>query len=226
MESLILKLQAEVAARKRPRSDSWPSVRVVTVVAVGMLTAFVLGTRSVGDTAGWSAGAAMKDRMLALNAQVDALQGQVALQQAQIERYERMREFSVKYSIPADLAEKIEEIALAEGVEPELAFDLVRVESEFNPRAVSSAGALGYTQLMPSTAAHLQPGITRAEILDRDTNLRLGFRYLGSLVERYRGDITLALLAYNRGPFRVDELLSSGVDPSNGYARRVLGGSR
>jgi soluble lytic murein transglycosylase-like protein len=226
MESLILKLQAEVAARKRPRGDSWPTVRVVTVVAVGMMTAFVLGTRSAGDTAGWAAGAAMKDRMLALNAQVDALQGQVALQQAQIERYERMREFSVKYSIPADLAEKIEEIALAEGIEPALAFDLVRVESEFNPRAVSSAGALGYTQLMPGTAAHLQPGITRAEILDRDTNLRLGFRYLGSLVERYRGDVTLALLAYNRGPFRVDELLSSGADPSNGYARRVLGASR
>ena len=117
----------------------------------------------------------------------------------------------------------IEEIALAENIDPKLAFELVRVESGFNQRAVSPVGALGYTQLMPATAKLLVPGITRERIFDRETNLRLGFRFLRSMVNHYHGDIRLALLAYNRGPARVDQLLAAGIDPANGYTKLVLG---
>jgi soluble lytic murein transglycosylase-like protein len=99
----------------------------------------------------------------------------------------------------------------------------VRVESEFRSRAVSSMGAVGLTQVMPSTAQILQPGIERAQLFDRDTNLRLGFRYLNEMLRQYKGDLRLALLAYNRGPGRVDEILRGGGDPSNGYASKVLG---
>jgi soluble lytic murein transglycosylase-like protein len=141
----------------------------------------------------------------------------------QIERLQKAQHFSARYRIPADVAMAIHEIALAENIDPQLAFELVRVESEFNPRAVSPVGALGYTQLMPSTAALLKPGITRAQIFDRDTNLRLGFRFLRSLVNHYDGNVRLALLAYNRGPEKVDGLLRSGVDPGNGYAQAIMG---
>ena len=120
-------------------------------------------------------------------------------------------------------AKTIEEIALAENIDPKLAFELVRVESGFNQRAVSPVGALGYTQLMPETAKLLVPGITRERIFDRETNLRLGFRFLRSMVNHYHGDIRLALLAYNRGPARVDQLLAAGIDPANGYTKLVLG---
>lgn len=131
---------------------------------------------------------------------------------------------AIRYGIAYDLASDIRHHARAEGIDPDLAFRLVRVESEFKETAVSSAGALGLTQLMPATAASLQPGITREQIFDRDTNLRLGFRYLRALLRAYDGDIDDALHAYNRGPGRVDRIKAQGLDPANGYARKVLGG--
>lgn len=223
MQSVILKLQAEVAARKRPRSEIWPNVRMSVLVGALFFGAYELGARSVDTSAGWVARAASRDRILSLQTELDALRGKVDFQSTQIERLERANRLSAKYGIGADLAMAIEEIALAEDVEPGIAFEMVRVESEFKRTAVSPVGAIGYTQLMPSTARYLAPGITRSELFDRDTNLRLGFRYFRSLLDYYHGDVRLALLAYNRGPVTVDRLLKAGVDPGNGYAGMVLG---
>jgi soluble lytic murein transglycosylase-like protein len=134
--------------------------------------------------------------------------------------------YTVRYGISFDLASEIEAAALAEGIDPDLAYRLVRVESRFNERAVSPAGALGLTQLMPRTADELQPGITREQIFERQTNLRLGFRYLRWLLRRYDGDVELALHAYNRGPGTVARIRAAGGDPANGYADLVLRGGR
>lgn len=131
--------------------------------------------------------------------------------------------FAFRYGIPRDLADAIERAAAAEGIDVELAFRLVRVESAFRERAESPAGALGLTQLMPATAAELRPGITRAQVLERDTNLRLGFRYLAWLLGVYGGDVEEALTAYNRGPGTVARIRQAGGDPANGYAGWVLG---
>lgn len=131
--------------------------------------------------------------------------------------------YAARYSIPLELASDIERTARAEGLDPELAFRLVQVESSFRERAVSPAGALGLTQLMPATARWLQPGITREQIFERETNLRLGFRYLRRLLTAYDGDIDEALHAYNRGPGTVERIRAKGGDPANGYADRVLG---
>jgi len=148
--------------------------------------------------------------------------GLVDLQRAQIEKLTRVQANSSMYGIPADLAERIEDIAMAEGIPPKLAFGLVATESEFNRHAVSPVGAVGYTQLMPSTARFFRPELERDALFDRDTNLRLGFRFLKTLIDKYDGNVKLALLAYNRGPDRVDSLLRNGDDPDNGYARLVL----
>lgn len=133
------------------------------------------------------------------------------------------REQARRYSIDTDLAQAIAHAARSEGIDPELGFRLVRVESGFRERAVSPVGALGLTQLMPRTAADLQPGITREQTFDRDTNLRLGFRYLRWLLQIYDGDIEEALHAYNRGPGTVRRVRAAGRDPANGYAERILG---
>lgn len=138
-------------------------------------------------------------------------------------RRARIQEYAARYGIGFELAEAIYAAAEAEKVDPELAFRLVRVESAFRERAVSRAGALGLTQLMPATAAELRPGITRAEVLERETNLRLGFRYLRLLLRVYDGDVAEALHAYNRGMGTVARIRSSGGDPANGYAELVLG---
>lgn len=220
MEALLLKLQNDVAARKRPRSDLLPFARVGVLVLVLFMAAFELGARSATGHGLWSAGRLHA----ALAAQIESHEGEIAIQRAHIERLQRAYDLSSQYGIGADLAIAIAEIADAEGVDTDLAFNLVRVESQFNPRAVSPVGALGLTQLMPETARLLAPGVTREELFDRETNLRLGFRFFRYLLNYYRGDVRLALLAYNRGPNTVDRLLAQGIDPGNGYSRAVLEG--
>lgn len=127
-----------------------------------------------------------------------------------------------RYDIPQDLAEDIYDAAREEGIEPDVAFGLVRTESTFREDAKSHVGALGLTQVMPRTAAWLEPGTRAKDLYDRQTNLRLGFRYLDQMIDKYRGDVKLALLAYNRGPGTVDKVLKRGGNPDNGYADKVL----
>jgi soluble lytic murein transglycosylase-like protein len=132
--------------------------------------------------------------------------------------------YALRYRISPDLANTIHEAAQGEGIDPELAFRLVRVESNFNPRARSYAGAMGLTQLMPGTARSIDRRMAdRSRLLDPDANLRVGFRYLRTLLRHYDGDVRLALLAYNRGEGNVDRDLRRGRNPENGYSGKVLG---
>ena len=137
---------------------------------------------------------------------------------------EAAQAYAQRYGISKDLAQRIINVAKAEGIDPELGFRLVRVESRFVTRAEGPGGSLGLTQLMPSTARSIDRTVnTEAEILDPQNNLRLGFRYLRTMIDRYKGDVRLGLLAYNRGEGTVDRVLRTGRDPENGYSHRVLG---
>jgi soluble lytic murein transglycosylase-like protein len=127
------------------------------------------------------------------------------------------------YEVSGQLARDIHEAAVANGIDPALAFGLVRAESSFRNSATSHVGAVGLTQLMPRTAAWMEPGVTRRELRDPDTNLRIGFKYLRYLLDKYEGDTRLALLAYNRGPGTVDRVLKRGGNPDNGYVEMVFG---
>jgi soluble lytic murein transglycosylase-like protein len=214
MQTLVAQLQAEVESRKNPKRGRPASLRgAVAAILIGGL-AFLVGARSASTTqvpANWNLASLRRE------------DGAKDFQQLQLERLQRIAAYSTRFEIPADLAERIEDIARAEGIDPDLAFGLVRVESEFNRRAVSPVGARGLTQLMPSTAKYFRlNGTSRHDLFDRDTNLRIGFRYLKTLMDKYDGDVRLALLAYNRGPDRVDELLRRGIDPDNGYVELVM----
>lgn len=169
-------------------------------------------------------GAALLGELRTLSQALEATRGELEVARVQLERANAIIAYSSDYHIPADLAAAIYDVALSEGVDPNLAFRLVKVESRFNLRAKSRAGALGLTQVLPSTARLYEPGLTTAQLYDRDTNLRLGFRYLRDLLERYSGNLETALLAYNRGPSKVEELLNTGRDPKNGYSANVMRG--
>lgn len=118
--------------------------------------------------------------------------------------------YAHKYGIARELAEAIKRAARSEGVRADLAFRLVRVESTFDPRAVSNVSAIGLMQMMLPTTAELQPGITRARLFERDTNLRLGFRYFHRLLRVYEW---MALHAYNRGIGTVARIRARGGNP-------------
>lgn len=161
-----------------------------------------------------------------LREELDAARGELQLAQAQLDRANQILSYSSRYRISADVAASIYDIALAEGLEPDLAFRLVRVESQFNEKATSPVGAIGLTQLMPATASFFQKGVTKKQLYDRETNLRIGFRYLRTLINEHDGNLKLALLVYNRGPAAVNRARAAGLDPANGYDRMVAGGYR
>ena len=104
------------------------------------------------------------------------------------------------------------------GIDPALLAGLVRQESNFNPTAGSSAGARGLTQLMPATAAGL--GVT--DVTDPVQALDGGAKYLKQQLDRFGGDVTLALAAYNAGPGAVQQ--HGGVPPyaeTQSYVKKV-----
>jgi soluble lytic murein transglycosylase-like protein len=166
-------------------------------------------------------------RIGSLADQLAAANGERDLLQVQLDRANAILASSAKYQIPADLAESIYDIAVSEGIDPALGFQLVKIESDFRRNARSSMEALGYTQVQVATARFYEPDITEHALMtDRDLNLRIGFRFLNDLMDRYDRNTHLALLAYNRGPAKVAEILASGGDPTNGYPAAVLKGYR
>jgi soluble lytic murein transglycosylase len=105
------------------------------------------------------------------------------------------------------------------GLDPYLVASLIRQESEFNPSVISYANAWGLMQLLPTTGRQLarEEGITHFQtymLLDPETNIRLGTRYLKETLDRFGGVPEYALAAYNAGENRVDDWRSDG--PYNG----------
>ena len=141
-----------------------------------------------------------------------------------LQRWNRIYTFSRRWMVDTELARAIHDAALDAGIDPELGFRLVNVESQFKERATSGVGAAGLTQVMLPTARYYEPSITKAKLYDRETNLRIGFQYLRDLIDERRGNVKLALLTYNRGALAVQTELSLGLDPSNGYDQKVMRG--
>jgi soluble lytic murein transglycosylase-like protein len=117
-----------------------------------------------------------------------------------------------------DIDSAIEQAAARHNVDPNLVRAVVKVESNFNPNAVSRKGAMGLMQLMPATARQLKV----RNPFDPEQNVDAGVRHLKQLLESYGGDVKLTLAAYNAGAGAVAR--SSGVPryaETQNYVRRI-----
>jgi len=104
--------------------------------------------------------------------------------------------FQLYFSEEANLDEIIRYYAQRFGLEEALLCAVIKVESDYNPKAVSRKGAMGLMQLIPTTAEELAV----MDPLNVNENVRGGCQYLKQMLNQFSGDLDLALAAYNAGP--------------------------
>jgi soluble lytic murein transglycosylase-like protein len=119
-----------------------------------------------------------------------------------------------------ELSKMIDSVAREHSIDPALVREVARQESAFRPCAVSSKGAEGLMQLMPATQAQFAV----RDPFDPQESLSAGATLLKQLLDRYHGDLALALSAYNAGMTRVDRTFSVPEIPeTKGYVTNILG---
>jgi soluble lytic murein transglycosylase-like protein len=126
---------------------------------------------------------------------------------------------SLRATDRTELRRMVSRVSEDSGLDPRLVDALVRVESDYDPRAVSRRGAMGLMQLMPETARRLEV----EDPFDPEENVRGGTRELSRLVDRYAGNLQLALAAYNAGEGAVAQ--HRGIPPfaeTRNYVARIL----
>ncbi len=125
-----------------------------------------------------------------------------------------------------ELADAIVEYSRAYGLDPYLVMAVIKTESTFNSRARSKKGAMGIMQILPSTARELAGDLGMEweghdMLYNPSINVKLGIHYLSFLKGRFNDDMTKAIVAYNRGPYKLARSLRKGKRLRSAYADKV-----
>lgn len=131
---------------------------------------------------------------------------------------ESSRQYTSKQASNQSFEDIIERYALANRLEKALVKAVIKAESDYNPRAVSSKGAQGMMQLIPETAREMKV----VDPFDPEDNIRGGTRYLRKMLDLFNGNTDLAIAAYNAGPGAVRQ--HGGIPPyteTRNYVQRV-----
>lgn len=129
------------------------------------------------------------------------------------ERIYQLDRKTLNYLFPLHYFTEIQKFS--QGLNPLFVLSLIRQESAFNPGAKSHVGATGLMQLMPKTAAQFQSRLKGKMLESPELNIKIGVKYLRALLERYDGNMILALAAYNAGKNRVDRWKSNILTHQN-----------
>ncbi len=112
--------------------------------------------------------------------------------------------YTLRMIFPVEYFDTIKKYANEFKIDPVLVLSLMKQESAFDKQIGSNVGAIGLMQLMPATAGDMMPDVARADLVDADLNIQLGTKYLARLLNRFNGNIVLALAGYNAGPGAAD----------------------
>jgi soluble lytic murein transglycosylase-like protein len=122
-------------------------------------------------------------------------------------------------TVPANFSQYVKKAARKYEIEPELIHAVIKTESNGNHRAISKKGAMGLMQLMPSTASDMNV----QNPFNPEENIDGGTRYLRFLLEKFNGNLTLALAAYNSGPGTVEKYGSiPPISETRQYVNKVF----
>lgn len=149
-----------------------------------------------------------------------------------------LRKIAIKILYKTDFSEYVEKYSKKYGVEKELIYAVIKVESKFDPNAISKSNAKGLMQIMDSTAKEIAQKnnieLTENNILNPEINIEIGTIYLSQLIEKY-DSIELSVAAYNAGHGNIDKWISQekikkdGTDiekipfkETNMYVRKVV----
>ncbi|MFH1822581.1 MAG: lytic transglycosylase domain-containing protein [Patescibacteria group bacterium] len=140
--------------------------------------------------------------------------------QVEEQKFQNLQVLGQPEGLTVELDDIIRRASVEYGVDTPLIKAVIMSESRFDPNAVSHVGASGLMQLMPATASYL--GVQ--DPFDPEENIFAGTRYFSGFMQKYDGNIELALAAYNAGPTRVSEY--GGVPPfpqTQSYINKVMG---
>lgn len=208
---LVIPMRAKIA---------WWSMTLLVVGGIACLAALMVLSRQESDVLR-SGTAAVVNEVSELRGEVASLRNDMSSSVSEEIIFLKVLVMNPKVKIPFawEAARSIHTHCRQLQRDPDLVLAIIEIESNFNVKAVSSAGAIGLMQVMPEWRELGLDG----DLKDIDTNIHHGIVVYGFYEKMYNNDMRIALSAYNRGPDKVQRDIRANRDPtSNGYADKII----